>query len=200
MLLVRCRRRQQRPRCLLLINSWLIFFCVSSMQIASGCSLFGAATDQPDHPDGPWGPIVKTGYQIDMYQEDGSVLKGDCDESETIRQAIVDGKAPNGVWLGGQKYQLIEVVSVFRLHSHVCLYTAVRRGVQGISRAHKPSFYSFRTRSSRVYYGGFTFLMPLRCCFFLCCPYFVCVRSANSTTTVSCTISRSSARTREAAF
>ncbi|KAL8428397.1 hypothetical protein ACSSS7_007257 [Eimeria intestinalis] len=81
--------------------------------VSTGCRFFGAATDQPEHPDGPWGAIAKSGYTIEVTQEDGSTKSEDCDESETIRQAVVDGKAPNGVYIGGTKYTLAEVKREF---------------------------------------------------------------------------------------
>ncbi|OEH78075.1 profilin [Cyclospora cayetanensis] len=77
--------------------------------IADGCRMFGAAIDNGD----PWTQLVKSGYQIDVLQEDGSTTTCDCDEAETMRQAIVDGRAPNGVYIGGVCYKLADVKREF---------------------------------------------------------------------------------------
>lgn len=98
------------------VQEWLVdggkVWAGGVCSIASGCRFFGVAHDQPRDPDNPeaaWLPVVKSGYKIDVTKPDGTVESVDCDESETIRQAIVDGKAPNGVYIGGVKYQLTEI-------------------------------------------------------------------------------------------
>lgn len=95
------------------VQEWLVntnkVWAGGVCSVSNGCKFFGVATDQPDHPDGPWGPVVKSGYQAEMTQSDGTKAVVDCDESETIRQAIIDGKAPSGVYLGGDNYRLTEV-------------------------------------------------------------------------------------------
>ncbi|CDJ69909.1 profilin family protein, putative, partial [Eimeria necatrix] len=73
--------------------------------IADGCRLFGAAAAEGD----PWEVLVKTDYEIEVPQEDGSTLSCACDEAETLRQAVVEGRAPQGVYIGGTKYKLAEV-------------------------------------------------------------------------------------------
>lgn len=96
--------------------------CVAcAMQIADGCRMFGAAID---NSESPWDQLVKSGYQIDIVQEDGSTLQADCDEADTIRQAIVDGKASNGVYIGGTKYKLTEVVSFPHAYSQYLIIPA----------------------------------------------------------------------------
>ncbi|KAL8425631.1 hypothetical protein Efla_003351 [Eimeria flavescens] len=99
------------------VQEWLVdsgkVWAGAVANVNNNCRFFGAATDQPDHPEGPWAPIYKTGYQIEVTQEDGSTKSEDIDESETIRQAVIDGKAPNGVYLGGTKYTLAELKKEF---------------------------------------------------------------------------------------
>lgn len=99
------------------VQEWLVDtgkVCAGGVcSIASGCRFFGVASDNPNDPEGPWGPVVKSGYKIEVSQEDGSKQEVEIDEGETIRQAIVDGKAPNGVYMGGTRYQLTEVKREF---------------------------------------------------------------------------------------
>lgn len=86
--------------------------CMFMFQVGNGCQFFGVAHDVPDlKEEEKWTPIVKSGYQIEVPQADGTHSMVDCDESETIRQAIIDGVAPSGVYIGGQNYKLTEVVS-----------------------------------------------------------------------------------------
>ncbi|CDI87585.1 profilin family protein, putative [Eimeria praecox] len=96
------------------VKEWLIdtgrVYAGGVASIADGCRLFGAAIDNDENP---WSQLVKTGYQIDVIQEDGSTTQCDCDEAETLRQAIVDGRAPNGVYIGGVKYKLAELKKEF---------------------------------------------------------------------------------------
>nr|ABK59938.1 3-1E protein [Eimeria tenella] len=92
------------------VKEWLVdtgkVYAGGIASIADGCRLFGAAIDNGEDA---WSQLVKTGYQIEVLQEDGSSTQEDCDEAETLRQAIVDGRAPNGVYIGGVKYKLAEV-------------------------------------------------------------------------------------------
>lgn len=78
--------------------------------ISDGCRLFGAATDSGGNA---WDEMVKSGYQIEIVNEDGSTQQADCVESDTVKQAIVDGKAPNGVYIGGTKFKLAELKKDF---------------------------------------------------------------------------------------
>nr|AAW31899.1 19 kDa sporozoite antigen [Eimeria tenella] len=92
------------------VREWLVdtgrVFAGGVASIADGCRLFGAAVEGEGNA---WEELVKTNYQIEVPQEDGTSISVDCDEAETLRQAVVDGRAPNGVYIGGTKYKLAEV-------------------------------------------------------------------------------------------
>lgn len=69
--------------------------------------VYAAAADD----DNGWAHLLKEGYQMEILDEEGQVSgTEDCVEAETLKMAMEEGRAPNGVWIGGIKYKFIAKV------------------------------------------------------------------------------------------
>ncbi|CDJ60740.1 profilin family protein, putative [Eimeria maxima] len=93
------------------VKEWLVDtgrVCAGAVaSLADEGRIFGCAIDNEN--ESAWEKLIKNNYKIEMMKEDGEIELIDCYEHELLRHAIVDGKAPNGVYIGGIKYKLAEV-------------------------------------------------------------------------------------------
>ncbi|OII70820.1 sporozoite antigen [Cryptosporidium ubiquitum] len=96
-----------------MVKEWLIDtgnVCAGGLCSSDG-AFYAASADQGD----AWQTLVRDDHEENVIQPDGvSVAAEVINDQSTIFQAISEGKAPNGVWLGGNKYKIIRVEKDFQ--------------------------------------------------------------------------------------
>eukprot|EP00923_Selenidium_pygospionis_P017381 GHVN01030566.1.p1 GENE.GHVN01030566.1~~GHVN01030566.1.p1 ORF type:complete len:163 (+),score=25.60 GHVN01030566.1:187-675(+) len=88
------------------VKEWLVdtgYCCSGGLASAEDGVMYAAAVDDGD----AWAVLYADDHEQDMEQDDGSMKKETINEPTTILQAVNDGKAPSGVWLGGTKYKVV---------------------------------------------------------------------------------------------
>uniref|UniRef100_UPI0001E3062A Inflammatory profilin n=1 Tax=Toxoplasma gondii TaxID=5811 RepID=UPI0001E3062A len=89
------------------VKEWLVdtgYCCAGGIANAEDGVVFAAAADDDDG----WSKLYKDDHEEDTIGEDGNACgKVSINEASTIKAAVDDGSAPNGVWIGGQKYKVV---------------------------------------------------------------------------------------------
>eukprot|EP00922_Rhytidocystis_sp_ex-Travisia-forbesii_P055455 GHVS01082108.1.p1 GENE.GHVS01082108.1~~GHVS01082108.1.p1 ORF type:complete len:165 (+),score=31.33 GHVS01082108.1:342-836(+) len=68
-------------------------------------AVYAAAAEE--NVDG-WSLLYADDHTQEVLGEDGETMVSvDIKEADTIKQAVEDGRAPNGMWLGTQKYKVV---------------------------------------------------------------------------------------------
>lgn len=97
-----------------MVKEWLIDTgnaCAGGLCSSADGSFYAASVDQGD----AWKTLVREDHEENVIQEDG--VSEACEminDQATICQAICEGKAPNGVWVAGNKYKIIRVEKDFQ--------------------------------------------------------------------------------------
>lgn len=88
------------------VREWLIdsgYCSAGGIASASDGALYAAAAEEGVDA---WAALYKEDYEMDVVGEEGETTVT-INEPETIRCAVEDGKAPYGMWLGGEKYRIV---------------------------------------------------------------------------------------------
>lgn len=98
-------------------------------------AVFSAAADEGDG----WERLYKDDHEEDVLEEDGeTVSKKPINEATTIKQAIETGSSPEGVWLGGVKYKIVQTEKKFEYNDQefdTCLVAKNKGGAHLIKTA-----------------------------------------------------------------
>ncbi|TRY52558.1 Profilin [Cryptosporidium tyzzeri] len=96
-----------------MVKEWLIdtgSVCAGGLCSIDG-AFYAASADQGD----AWKTLVREDHEENVIQSDGvSEAAEMINDQTTLCQAISEGKAPNGVWVGGNKYKIIRVEKDFQ--------------------------------------------------------------------------------------
>ncbi|KAI4839551.1 profilin [Plasmodium brasilianum] len=68
-----------------------------------------AQADENDPNFDKWTLFYKEDYEIEVEDENGNKSKKTINEGQTLLTVFKEGYAPDGVWLGGTKYQFINI-------------------------------------------------------------------------------------------
>ncbi|SBT35546.1 hypothetical protein POVWA1_027920 [Plasmodium ovale wallikeri] len=68
-----------------------------------------ASADENDPNFDKWSLFYKEDYEIEVEDENGTKSKKTINEGQTLLTVFKEGYAPDGVWLGGVKYQFINI-------------------------------------------------------------------------------------------
>lgn len=95
------------------VKEWLIdtgYCCAGGIANADSGAVFSAAADDGDG----WSKLYADDHEEDVLQEDGeTTAKTTITEANTIKAAIETGSSPEGVWLGGTKYKIVQTEKKF---------------------------------------------------------------------------------------
>lgn len=88
------------------IHTWMITgkqVAVAGLAHVSDGAVFAAACTEGDPVD----MIYKPPYEVSMPQEDGTDKMTPVNEPDIIKFAAENLRAPNGLWIAGQKYKVV---------------------------------------------------------------------------------------------
>ncbi|KJP86789.1 profilin [Plasmodium fragile] len=68
-----------------------------------------AQADENNPEFDKWTLFYKEDYEIEVEDENGNKSKKTINEGQTLLTVFKEGYAPDGVWLGGTKYQFINI-------------------------------------------------------------------------------------------
>lgn len=90
------------------VREWLVdtgYCCAGGIANAEDGAVFSAAADDGDG----WSRLFKEDHEEDTLGEDGeTVTKKVINEGSTLKAAMDTGSVPEGVWIGGVKYKLVQ--------------------------------------------------------------------------------------------
>ncbi|VWU52672.1 profilin, putative [Hepatocystis sp. ex Piliocolobus tephrosceles] len=68
-----------------------------------------AYNDDNDENFDKWNLFYKEDYDIEIEDEEGNKTTKTINEGQVLLNVFTEGNAPDGVWLGGKKYQFINI-------------------------------------------------------------------------------------------
>lgn len=113
------------------VKEWLVdtgYCCAGGIANAEDGVVFSAAADDADG----WSKLYKEDHEEDVLGEDGeTVTKTSVNEGATIKAAIETGSSPEGVWIGGVKYKVVQSEKKFEYNDQefdTCLVAKTKGG------------------------------------------------------------------------
>ncbi|KAH7647587.1 sporozoite antigen [Cryptosporidium bovis] len=114
-----------------IVKEWLIdtgSVCAGGLCSTSDGALYAASIDEGD----AWQTLVREDHEENVVQADGVTEAPEMiNDQSTILQAITEGVAPKGVWIGGNKYKIVRVEKDFQQNDasvHVIFCTKPQGG------------------------------------------------------------------------
>eukprot|EP00922_Rhytidocystis_sp_ex-Travisia-forbesii_P021704 GHVS01031776.1.p1 GENE.GHVS01031776.1~~GHVS01031776.1.p1 ORF type:complete len:185 (-),score=57.21 GHVS01031776.1:497-988(-) len=90
------------------VKEWLVDpqqCCAGGLASTDDYAVYAAGAEEGVEA---WGLLYAEDHEQEVLADDGeSMITVTINEASTIKQAVEDGRAPNGLWLGGVKYKVV---------------------------------------------------------------------------------------------